>query len=292
MKKSKIIISILLALVIAMSFAACKSGDSNKSSKKGEGTTAAADIGEQPENGDAPAPADATPADAAPADGKTPENGANPASGGNNANKTATTKKSGKDSKKPSAPKNVSGVKATEVTTTSITLEWNKVKCTAYQVYMSRDGVKWSYISKKLDKNTITIKNLHSYTDYYFSVRAYNANDKGAVASKWTKSLLVKTKPVNNERNIKINVKLPAKGNNADKVRIYINDEKKPIDEHSVTLTGDTYSFKTPKKYKGVVKVKAVLVKENVKDAVKTDKDTVNLDLSAVGIENVNGGRD
>jgi hypothetical protein len=71
---------------------------------------------------------------------------------------------------------------------------------------------------------------------------------------------------------------------------LYVNDELVKTD--TVTFDGSTYSFTTKDKYKGVVKVKAVLSGQEVSDSVSTDKSSVTINLANQFIEIIPGDDD
>lgn len=84
------------------------------------------------------------------------------------------------------------GVKVTSVSSTSVTLKWNKVKnANRYQVLYSTSQ---SFKNQKLvstTKQTVTIKKLSSNKTYYFKVRATAKSKK---SSKYSKAVSAKTK--------------------------------------------------------------------------------------------------
>ena len=205
-------------------------------------------------------------------------------------NKTATTKKSEKTTKKkskttttqsasdnaPKAPENISSLSVSDISETSLKLNWSKVSCTGYQIAISEDGgVSWAYLEKDYTKTTYTVKDLISNTDYIFRVRAFNKNNDGTSASEW-KSTNAKTKENKDKRKITISIELPVDGDADDVLTVTIDG--KEIKKEKVKLDGSTVSFTTEEKYKGEVEINASLADHGA-DTIKTDKAECKLTL-------------
>lgn len=92
---------------------------------------------------------------------------------------------------KPDAPKNV---KRSKVTSSSITLTWDKVsKATSYTVYMYEYG---SYSKvKTVTTNTAKISNLSACSDYKFKVYAVTKTDSSSVSSSASSVITAVTAP-------------------------------------------------------------------------------------------------
>ncbi len=199
--------------------------------------------------------------------------------------KASTTKKSNK----PSAPSAPSSLKAGNITQTSLKLTWSG-KANGYQIQSSTDsGSHWTTLEKAYKSTSYTAKDLSSYTDYIFRVRAYNQNSDGTSYSKWT---VVSTKTKSDDKSqryITVSVKLPSSGG-SDTLNIYVDGEL--VKTQTVNFDGSTYKFKTTKKYKGLVTIKAELSSKGKETAVSTDKDSCYLSLDDKGIVIVDGDDD
>lgn len=203
-----------------------------------------------------------------------------------------TTDSSGETIKKPSKPSEVSSLKASKITSSSVTLSWKKVKCDGYRVRVfNASGDKVQDITCK--SSTYKVSKLDSYTDYEFRVRAYNENEAGKSESK-DASVTASTKAANSQRKIKISVRLPENSARTDTLNVYIIDGKKEIKIKTAKIKcdGSTYTFTTDKKYKGIVTIKAELVDNKASDTVKTDKKAVTLNLTKIGIVQIDGDDD
>ena len=203
---------------------------------------------------------------------------------------TTTTKKAAKTTKapvkKPTAPSAPSDLKGT-AGENSVSLSWKGVKCSGYEVKAVDENSK-TVSSFKTKEISAVVKNLASYTKYTFSVRAYNTNSAGTSVSKWV-SKSVTTKESDKSHNITLNIKLPIDSNKEDILTIKIGDDKYT---EKVNLNGSTYTFKSPKKYKGVVKITASLKSAGSSFSGKTDKETYSIDISGTGIDIVDGEDD
>lgn len=203
-----------------------------------------------------------------------------------------TTDSSGETIKKPSKPSEVSSLKASKITSSSVTLSWKKVKCDGYRVRVfNASGDKVQDITCK--SSTYKVSKLDSYTDYEFRVRAYNENEAGKSESK-DASVTASTKAADSQRKIKISVRLPENSARTDTLNVYIIDGKKEIKIKTAKIKcdGSTYTFTTDKKYKGIVTIKAELVDNKASDTVKTDKKAVTLNLTKIGIVQIDGDDD
>jgi hypothetical protein len=214
--------------------------------------------------------------------------------GSTSVNKTLTTKKTttkkSKSAKKTTQisteksttdkaqdkPENISSLTVSDIKEDSLKLNWSNVSCTGYQIAISGDaGQSWEYLEKEYTKNTYTVKNLISNTDYAFRVRAYNKDGSGTAASEW-KQVNAKTKANTDKRKIKIIIELPIDGDAEDVLTVTIDG--KEIKKGKVKLDGSKYSFTTEEKYKGEVEINASLA-DHGSDTVKTDKDECVLSL-------------
>ena len=196
-----------------------------------------------------------------------------------------TTKKKSKSKEKttkgasdnaPKAPENISSLSVSDISETSLKLNWSKVSCTGYQIAISEDGgVSWAYLEKDYTKTTYTVKDLISNTDYIFRVRAFNKNNDGTSTSEW-KSTNAKTKENKDKRKITISIELPVDGDADDVLTVTIDG--KEIKKEKVKLDGSTVSFTTEEKYKGEVEINASLADHGA-DTIKTDKAECKLTL-------------
>lgn len=202
----------------------------------------------------------------------------------------ATTTKKSEPVKAPKVPQAVINLKADNINEDSITLKWDAVSCDGYQVAYSADNqITWSYLDKACTATQFTVKELQSYTEYAFRVRAYNKNEAGTKTSAWS-VVTAKTKSAKSERTIEITVLLPAYGNREDKLIVSVND--KVTKEAKVHLNKSQYKFKTDKKYKDLVSITAEIEGIAVSRTVETDKDAVTIDISTIGIQELDGGKD
>lgn len=198
-----------------------------------------------------------------------------------------TTKKTDnkKTVSKPAAPSKPTNLKVANVTKNSLTVTWKGVKCDAYEIQYKSEAKTWKSIGKGFSQTKFDVTGLLPYTSYSFRVRAYNQNQAGVSASAWaTVSATTKTDD-KYERKITVNVKLPVDGNKAEILRIYIGDMKNPVKEIKVNCDGSSKSWTSDKKYKGAVDVRVVLVKHNERRDKKTNADSVDFDISSIGID-------
>ena len=179
--------------------------------------------------------------------------------------------------KKPEAPAKPAKLSVSDIKENSVKLTWSKVKCKGYQVQYSQDGTNYEYLKKSTTATSLTVDGLESYTKYYFRVRAYNKNNAGTSVSKWAKATAT-TDADESSRYITIEFLLSAKGNLEDTLIIKIGNDKY---EEKVNLDGKPFTFKTPKQYKGIVKIEASLKDTGSAAQVKTDKDFITIDLTS-----------
>ncbi len=193
--------------------------------------------------------------------------------------KSKTTKKTGKSA--PKAPAKIKTLSAT-ATSSSVKLIWKSVKCSGYQIGMSKDGKSWKYLEASYNKGySYTVKNLESNTNYYFRVRAYNKNSAGKTPSEWT-SVKTKTKVSNISR--KINITVIFSNDSSGKDTLYITVNKKLVEKAEVTLLPNKkYTFTTKEEYTGEVEITAKL-KSHGSKTIKTDKSKCTIELSSEGI--------
>jgi len=216
--------------------------------------------------------------------------------GGTTKKGETTTKKSDKEStsttkesiKKPDAPKTISKISVSDVKEESLKLSWTKVDCTGYQIQISEDNISYSNLEKSYTKTTYTVKDLTSYTDYYFRIRPFNKNDAGTTVGEWTYAS-AKTDEDTTSRRITVNVNLPNKNGADDTLIIQIGSDKEEV---AVKLDGSVYQYKSTKKYKGAVTVTATLKEQGNSYSLSTDKDKITLDISADGIYIIEGEDD
>lgn len=281
MKKSNKIKKILAVLIcvalLACSFAACssKENESDSTSSTPDSSQSAEENNDSGEKSD---------------DGKekTDKSGKTEQSD----KKDKTSKASKETIRKPSKPSDVSSLKASKITSSSVTLTWKAVKCNGYRVRVfDASGNKVQDITCK--NNTYKVSKLESYTNYEFRVRAYNENEAGKSESK-DASVTASTKAANSQRKIKISVKLPENSAKTDTLNVYIINGKKEdkIKTAKIKCDGSTYTFTTDKQYRGVVTIKAELVNNKASDTVKTDKKSVTLNLTKIGIIQIDGDDD
>ena len=174
--------------------------------------------------------------------------------------KTTTTKKASTTKKGKSAPKapaNVSKLKASSITQSSVKLSWSKVIASGYQLAMSSNGGKsWSYIKEEYVGTSYTVKGLKAGSAYVFRVRAFNKNSAGKTPSAW-KTVKAKTKKSSSSRNIRIVIQLPSYYGMEDTLTVKVND--KTVKTAKVFLNEGEYEFVTKDEYKGTVEVTASL---------------------------------
>ncbi len=206
---------------------------------------------------------------------------------GNTTAKNGKTKTTVKPVKKPTAPQKPAKITAGSIKEDKLTLSWTKVKCSGYQVQYSTDGVNFSYLSKSLKSNSLTVDGLISYTKYTFRVRAFNKNSAGTSVSKWTKASFT-TKAADDSRKITLTILLPSKGYE-DTLTIIVDGKKYT---ETVNLDGSVYTFTTKEKFKGLVSVEAKLAQAGVGYKGKTDKKTIEIDLTGAGIYIIDGEDD
>lgn len=290
MKKTRKIIAVLLCVVLlACSFAACSSSgsDSDVTSSKTDSSVQSDDKNNKTDD-------DKDKSEKSDNSGKSDKKDTSDKSDKSNKsdNKDDSSKSSKDTIKKPDKPANVTSLKASSVTSSSVTLTWKKVKCTAYRVRVfDTKGNKLKDVTCK--GNSYKVTKLESYTSYEFRVRAYNENDAGKSESK-DSSITATTKSANTQRKIKISVLLPKNSAKSDTLNIYITNGKKTekVKSAKVKCDGSTYTFTTSKKYQGVVTIKAELVDSKTSDSVKTDKKSVTLNLTKIGIVQIDGEDD
>ena len=93
-------------------------------------------------------------------------------------------------------PYGVGGFKAKSISSTSITLQWNKgTTASGYQLQQYKGG-KWVtvYTGTKATSTSYTVKSLKSNTSYKFRIRAYKTYGNTKQYGSWSKELTVKTK--------------------------------------------------------------------------------------------------
>lgn len=210
-------------------------------------------------------------------------------SSGNSNSNNSNSSSTGKKNNKPAAPSAPSNLKAGSVTQTSLKLTWSG-KATGYQIQSSTNsGNNWKTLESAYKSTSYNAKDLSTYTDYIFRVRAYNQNSNGTSYSKWT-VVSVKTKADDkSQRYISVSVKLPS-SNSSDTLNIYIDGEL--VKAQKITCNGSTYKYKTDKKYKGLVTIKVELESAGKGTALSTDKDSCYLSLDDKGIVIVDGSDD
>ena len=276
----KTVIALMLVLAIVFSFSACKKAPEEPVTEKSTETVQVTDKNGEPvtdKSGEIVTEA------AKPISEESTEKG-------EEKKKEKTAEKGKEKVTVPQAPENIEGLKAGNITENSVSLKWKGVDCDAYQIAYSADNqVTWNYLEKSYSKTQYSIKGLESYTTYYFRVRAFRKNEAGTRTCAWA-SVSAKTKAVDKERKMKITVILPAYSNNDDKLSIYVND--KLDSEYSVKLDGTAVEVETKKKYKGLVKVTAMVEQVESSATVETDKEELTVDISSYGIQVLDGGED
>ena len=75
-------------------------------------------------------------------------------------------------------PRKVTGVKASDITASTLDLNWKSVGCTSYKVFIYTNG-KWKNIASST-VNSCAINGLYAKTTYRFKVRACKTDDKGS----------------------------------------------------------------------------------------------------------------
>lgn len=288
MKKTKnikkIIAALLCVILLVCSFSAC----SSKTDSDTKDPTAGASVQSGAENNDSSNNDGDKNSDKTDKNDKTDKSDKS-----DNSGKKDTTTKPSKDTiKKPSKPADVASLKASKITTSSVTLTWKKVKCDGYRVRVfDSTGNKIQDITCK--SNTYKVSKLDSYTNYEFRVRAYNENEAGKSESK-DASITATTKAANSQRKIKISVRLPENSAKTDTLNVYITIGKKTekIKTAKIKCDGSVYTFTTDKQYSSVVTIRAELVDNKASDTVKTDKKSVTLNLTKIGIVQIDGEDD
>ena len=96
------------------------------------------------------------------------------------------------------APAAVTGIKATAITSTSVTLGWHfTVNADGYEVQQYKNG-KWTdiFTTSKATDTSYTVKGLKAGTaGYRFRIRAYKTNGSSKQYSSWSSELKVNTNP-------------------------------------------------------------------------------------------------
>ena len=288
MKNYKSIIAILLAFAIVFSLAACQKKNAEEEETSAAQYEEVTDENGEPvtdENGEV-----VTVLVTGETELKTEPNGETTSKESGNDNKSSdkstTETTTQKTVSKPSAPKNVTGLKTSDITEDSITLKWDGVDCDGYQVYYSVDNVKWQYLDKKCTKNTYKVTGLEAYTEYYFCVRAYNTNSAGTATSKWTDVVSATTKETSKARKITINIKLPFDSNKTDYLYLSVDGEW-VAEGTEVKLDGKTFTYTTKKEYKGAVQCTAHLEGVGGSQNGIAGGDHIDFDFTAIGIDTV-----
>ncbi len=214
----------------------------------------------------------------------------------NKDNKNNKNKKDDKTAKttattqKVKNPNTVKEIKVSNITETSVKLSWEGVVCDFYELeYKKADAERWDTIDEELNATSIDVSGLESYTKYSFRIRAIIKSKAGKSPSAYTYADAT-TKAQDKSRKITIKVKLPARNNADDKLVFYVKEgknEKENIGEADVKLDGSTVKLETKKKYKGVVTVQVRLKKLDEKASAETDKETVLVDISHIGIDTI-----
>ena len=316
MKNVKIIISVLLAVsLLAAVFTACKGSGDKKSKTVTEVVAVTDENGEEvtDENGEVVTTVITVDEDSTSSDSEgevvvVDENGNEIDDGGNgsgnkgNKDKKKKDKKDKKDKKesdttkkgkepvtKPAAPDAPTGFKAGDVTKSSVTLSWNTVKCDGYEVASCTSGNNWETVKDSMTATKIKIEGLNTFTPYKFRVRAFNKNSAGKSASKWVEASAKTKADTDNNRFIKIKVKLPLDSNMDDKLVVTILPEGKKeaetVLEKDIKCNGKYITFTTEKKYKGLVTIKARVKKYDASCSITSDKDSVLLEIPKNGID-------
>ena len=185
---------------------------------------------------------------------------------------------------KPAAPDKITGLKVSNVTKDGLLLSWNGVKCDYYQLQYKKAGKEWKTVKDSMTSTKVSFeKALDTYTVYYFRVRAINENSAGKSATKWAEIKATTKADEKVERFIRVKALLPVDSNVEDTLLIYVNG--KLDKEVKIHCNGKTKSVDTTKKYKGLVEVKAVLKSHKTSNKAKTDKDSITLDLTSIGID-------
>ncbi len=193
---------------------------------------------------------------------------------------------------KPAAPDAPTDFKAAEVTESTIKLTWSKVKCTGYILYRFEDNGKVILDSDNTKKTSYTFKKLPSDTKFYFVIVAYNKNEAGSAISSQVQTT-AKTKEDTSKKARTIVVKLPTNLGETDTLTVTVKDKdgkKDTIDLGVVELNGVDKIFTTDKKYAGNITVTAALKDNDVSNSVVSDKDTIELDVSGIGVDIIEGG--
>ncbi len=302
MKNFKPIIALFLCAIIAVSFVACKgktSGGEEGGTKTAESVSSEVVTGAPvtDKNGKAVTDKNGKAVTEAPVDSNAK------ASTDKNGKTVAETTKKGdknkKDDKKAKTtattqkvknPNTVKEIKVSNITETGVKLSWEGVVCDFYELeYKKADAERWDTIDEELNATSIDVSGLESFTKYSFRIRAIIKSKAGKSPSAYT-YVDATTKAQDKSRKITIKVKLPARNNADDKLVLYVKEGKKDkenIGEADIKLDGSTVKIETKKKYSGVVTVQARLKKIDEKASVETDKDTVLVDISNIGIDTI-----
>ncbi len=307
MKSFKIVISVILAVVLVITaFTACKG---NKNDGKGSTQVVAVtdENGEEvtDENGEV---VTTVISDGDSSDGSeggvvvVDDNGEKTSDTANNAGEKTTAKDGKKkddkkDNKKeestskgkeavtkPAAPSVPTDLKASDIKVDGLVISWKGVKCDYYQLQYKKNGGEWKTAKDSMTATKASFeKVLDSYTTYHFRVRAINENSAGKSASKWAETKATTKADEKNERFIKVKVLLPKDSNVKETLEVYVDG--KLDGEFDVRCGGKSKTVTTSKKYKGLVEVKCVLKSHKTSNKAKTDKDSVTIDLTSIGIE-------
>ena len=293
MKYFKSLTAVFLAAVIALSFAACKAKpDNNENPSEEPSTVVVTD-----KNGEAVTDKDGNPVTEKAEGNKKEAN----VSEKESSIAEESTKKKEKEKEKTTAketttqpvskvknPNTPTDLKASKITETSLTLSWKSVTCDFYELeYMHLPDGDWEVIDDKLDATQIEISGLTSFTKYAFRLRAIIKHKAGNSESAWVETT-AKTKEQVITRKIKIQVQLPTRNSDEDKLVLYIQEDGKKREKilsKKIRYDGSVFEFETKDEYKGTVTVTAKLVNADTVKKVKTDKETCYIDISAIGMD-------
>lgn len=297
----KSLTAIILSAVIALSFVACK----GKPASPEEPSSAAQTQIVTDKNGKAVTNKDGTPVTE---EVTTEKAVADVSEKESEANERSTSKKSG-DKKETTTekqtttqpvskvknPNTVEEIKVSDITENSLTLSWKGVTCDFYELeYKRASDDRWETVDDNLKQTSIQIEGLTSLTNYSFRLRAIIKHKAGNSESAW-REVSAKTKEQVITRKIKINVQLPARTSDKDKLILYIKEDGKKrekLTSADVAFDGSIFTYKTEKEYKGVVTIQAKLKNTDAERKVKTDKDTCYIDISGIGIDVIIGEDD
>lgn len=299
MKNYKTLVALLLAAVIALSFAACKGTPSSPEETSGEEIAVVTD-----ESGETVTDKEGEPVTEKSKKKEKEKVTVDVSEQESKADEQSTEKKKDKTTEKETTTQPVSKVKnpntvkeinITDITEESLTLKWEGVVCDYYELeYKRATAEEWESIDDKLKATSIDIEGLVSMTKYDFRLRAIIKNKAGGSPSAWTYAS-AKTKEKIETRKIKISVQLPARNEEEDRLIVYIKEDgkkRKKIYSKKVKFDGSKVTFETEKEYKGVVTITAKLKNAEVQDKIKTDKDKCTLDVTAIGMDIINGEDD